>query len=163
MLNNHYFPIFINMQDKRFFFWGAGKIASRRINNLLRFGATVYVIAPSIHPDIASAMSVYPKQLVITKKEFSVSDIEDNRIDYAVAATDNCEINRKIVKICKDKSIPVNNISEREPCDFFFPALIEEEDVIGGMISLSANHTKLSKKAADIRSFLKNKDTQSLN
>ena len=43
-----YFPLFVNIEHKSFCVFGAGHIAARRIQGLLRFGAVVTVIAPRV-------------------------------------------------------------------------------------------------------------------
>ena len=43
-----YFPIFVNMEGKNIRVFGGGKIAARRVQTLLAFGANVQVTAPQI-------------------------------------------------------------------------------------------------------------------
>ena len=41
-----YFPMFVSLEDKRILVVGAGNIATRRIKALMKFGASIRVVAP---------------------------------------------------------------------------------------------------------------------
>ena len=47
-----YFPVFIDLSEKRLVVFGAGKIARRRITVLSRFTPALTVIAPECLPEV---------------------------------------------------------------------------------------------------------------
>ena len=47
-----YFPMFIELKDKPCLIAGGGKIALRKAETLLEFGAWVTVVAPDILPEL---------------------------------------------------------------------------------------------------------------
>ena len=47
-----HFPFFINLADKKIVVIGGGKIALRRVQVLVKFGAKVIVIAPEIKKEL---------------------------------------------------------------------------------------------------------------
>ena len=48
-----YFPMFIDLTDRKIFEAGGGRIARRRIEALVKFGADILVAAPRVCPEIA--------------------------------------------------------------------------------------------------------------
>ena len=46
MKNKRYFPMFIDLSDKKIIVVGGGKIATRRVTTLLQFTRNITVIAP---------------------------------------------------------------------------------------------------------------------
>ena len=85
-------------------------------------------------------------------RKFEFNDLENKF--FVIAATNDHDLNKKIAHECKLKNIPVNISDDAGECDFYFPSLINIEN-IGVSVSsagLSASTTKfLSDK---IRKFL---------
>ena len=48
-----YFPIFVDLKDRRVVVVGGGEEATRKIRLLLKTEATIEVIAPELHPELA--------------------------------------------------------------------------------------------------------------
>lgn len=139
-----YFPLFVNIEHKRFYVYGGGQIAARRIHGLLRFGAVVTVIAPRIHQEIDHMQAAYPQQLQIEQRGYQLGEIQSEDTDYVLAATDDAGVNTSICRECRHKEIPVNNASDREQCDFYFPALIERDGLVIGVTSTDGDHKKVA-------------------
>lgn len=137
-----YFPIFINIQQRKFYIFGGGRIASRRAGALLRFGARVKVTAPCFHEEILRLQKAYPEKLQTEQRAYRPGEMEHAQADFVLAATDDREVNACIFKECRSKKIPVNNASDSSQCDFYFPALIEQDDLVIGVISTDGNHKK---------------------
>ena len=57
-----------------------------------------------------------------------------------VLAAAEASVNAEVVKDCKEMGIPVNNASKKEDCDFYFPGLIKEQDVVIGVTSGGSDH-----------------------
>lgn len=137
-----YFPIFIDIKNIKVLVIGLGNIAARRINVLKNFGAEIFVITKEIKADV--------EDIHIEVKEFEKEDIK-NIYDIVIAATDNSEVNKNIIKEAKEKGIKYyNNISDKYDNNFFFPAVIENNEVICGLISKNGLNHKNAKKYADI-------------
>ena len=47
-----YFPMFVDLSDKRVLFVGGGKIAVRRIISLYEFAGSITVVSPEAEPEI---------------------------------------------------------------------------------------------------------------
>lgn len=137
-----YFPIFIDIEHMKVLVIGLGNIAARRINVLKNFGAEIFVITKEVKADV--------ENINIEIKEFEADDIKDI-YDIVIAATDNNEVNKNIIKEAKEKGIKYyNNISDKNDNNFFFPAVIENNEAVCGLISKNGLNHKTAKKYADI-------------
>ncbi len=141
-----FFPLFINIKDMKVLCIGAGNIGMRRINMLVEHGAKVTVITKD--------------NIEIDKAEVHIRYVTESDIssDYnmVIAATDNMETNKSIIeKAIKSGIKYYNNISDKSMCNFYFPAVIENNDVICGLISKNGtSHKKAKDYAAYIRDVL---------
>lgn len=156
-----YFPFFVNLDGKKFCVYGAGSIAARRIGGLLRYGARITVIAPQIHLTIEEwEKELYEgrPRLLIERRRYCAGEIQKETADFVLAATDNKEVNSAIYRECRVKKIPVNNASDKSECDFYFPALIEQEDLVIGVTSTSGDHKKVAVYSEKLRRCLKDRD-----
>ncbi len=137
-----YFPIFIDIENMKVLVIGLGNIAARRINMLKNFGAEIFVITKEVKTNV--------ENINIGIKEFEEADIKDI-YDIVIAATDNNEVNKNIMKLAKEKGIKYyNNISDKKDNNFFFPAVIQNNKTVCGLISKDGLNHKIAKKYADI-------------
>ena len=149
-----YFPLFVNIEHKSFCVFGAGHIAARRIQGLLRFGAVVTVIAPRVLEEIENMQSAYAGQLYIEYRSYRMGEIRDENTDYVLAATDDAAVNSSIYRECRHKEIPVNNASDRGQCDFYFPAIVREDELVIGLTAGGTDHKKVRRAAAWLRNHI---------
>lgn len=61
-----------------------------------------------------------------------------------ICATNYSEINDSIVSLCKAEHIPVNHAGDKSQCDFYFPGIASEGDIVAGVTASGKNH-KLTK------------------
>lgn len=137
-----YFPIFIDIESVKVLVIGLGNIAARRINVLKNFGAEIFVITKEVKTNV--------ENINVEIKEFEDDDIKEI-YDIVIAATDNDEVNKNIIIKAKEKGIRYyNNISDKNDNNFFFPAVIENNEAVCGLISKDGLNHKTVKKYADI-------------
>ena len=137
-----YFPIFINVENVKVLVIGLGCIAARRINVLKNFGAEITVITKEVKTNV--------ENIDIKIKEFEEDDIKEI-YDIVIAATDNNAVNKNIIKLAKEKNIKYyNSISDKNDNNFFFPAVIENDEIVGGLTSKNGLNHKIAKQYADI-------------
>lgn len=118
---------------------GGGKIAARRIETLLEFSDNIIVVAPEVTERI--------RQLSGKKQIGWIPDIYHEKIldqaDLVLAATNDIACNMRVVKDCKARSIPVNTSHKKELCDFFFPGILCQENLVMGFCSSGTDHRKV--------------------
>lgn len=151
MSTTPYFPMFLPIQNKHILLYGAGTVGQRRIITLLPFSPKITVISNHIPEELRKKYVQEPRISWFTRA-YSPGEIAD--CDFVLAATDQPAVNHAIYRECKEKKIPVNNASCQEECDFFFPAVIQKEDITIGLCSSGQNHTKVRETAALLRQKL---------
>lgn len=137
-MENNFFPLFINLRNKSVLVIGAGKIAFRKVETLLKYGAKVTVITKEIKEEKFFNL----KNIDIKIGEFNETLLENRFI--VVAATDNPEFNRYIYELCNSKNILVNNITSKEEMNCRFASILETEEY---QIAISANGNPTKSKA----------------
>lgn len=137
-MENNFFPLFINLRNKNALVIGAGKIAFRKVETLLKYGAKVTVITKEIKEEKFFNL----KNIDIKIGEFNETLLENKFI--VVAATDNPEFNRYIYELCNSKNILVNNITSKEEMNCRFASILETEEY---QIAISANGNPTKSKA----------------
>lgn len=151
MSKDRYFPMFISITGKQFVVYGGGTIAARRVAGLLRFGAKVRVIAPKLSEELVQLQERYKEQLILCRESYCPG-IPD--ADYVLSCVDDRAVDEQIWRECREKKIPVNIASDQTKCDFFFPALVEQGDMVIGICSGGADHSAVRRLAQKIREVL---------
>lgn len=137
-MENNFFPLFIDLRNKSALVIGAGKIAFRKVETLLKYGAKVTVITKEIKEEKFFNL----KNIDIKIGEFNETLLKNRFI--VVAATDNPEFNRYIYELCNSKNILVNNITSKEEMNCRFASILETEEY---QIAISANGNPTKSKA----------------
>lgn len=121
------FPMFIDLKEQNCLVIGAGEVALRKIEQLMKFSPSITVIAPEIHPEIRSL----DYQLTLLEREYEISDCQGRFL--VIGALDDMDEQEKIYRYCVDAKIPVNCVDSPALCSFIFPALIVEGDLCVGI------------------------------
>lgn len=132
-----YFPMFVDLTDKKVVVAGAGTIAKRRIRALVEFTRCLYVIAPEVNQELKELEEA--GRLTILRKTYEREDLYDASL--VIAATNDKKVNQDIYLACKCLGIPVNVCNDKERCDFFFPQVALHENVVVG-VSTSGHEKK---------------------
>ena len=123
-----YFPMFVQLKNKKCLVIGGGRIALRKIEVLKDFEADVTVIAPEMIPQI--------RQIDKIRRIFRTFMEEDfKEAELVVAATNDQKVNSEISKICMQRKIPVNAVDQKEDCSFIFPSYVKEGEVVAAFSS----------------------------
>lgn len=123
-----YFPMFVQLKNKKCLVIGGGRIALRKIEVLKDFEADVTVIAPEMIPQIRQIDKI--RRIFRT---FMEKDFKD--VNLVVAATDDQKVNSEISQICRQQKIPVNAVDQKEDCSFIFPSYVKEGEVVAAFSS----------------------------
>lgn len=121
-----YFPLFLKVKDQTCLVVGAGEIAARKIELLIRAGANIVVVAT----EIGNAVSALQRSnsIVIRQKAFTDEDIDG--MGLVVSAT-NCRVtNIEVSKLANQRKIPVNVVDDPVLCSFIFPAIIDRSPLL---------------------------------
>jgi precorrin-2 dehydrogenase/sirohydrochlorin ferrochelatase len=121
----HLFPIFLNLVDKNCLIIGGGKVAERKVQDLLNYDAQITVISPLTEDKIQH----WANKGIITwkKRKFQESDL--NNAFLVFLATDNSELNRQVVNYCREKRVFVNAVDDPPNCDFYVPSVVRRQSL----------------------------------
>lgn len=150
-----YFPMFIDIEGKHILVVGAGKIALRRVQTLLQFRARIKVIAKEIPKEQKEAfhLLVSEGKIVLEEKAFEESDLTE-ALFLVLAATNVKKLNHEICMLCRKRKILANTATDRTDCDFYFPAVAVQEELVVGITGDGSDHRKVVETAARIRKVL---------
>ena len=132
-----FFPIFIDISDKKVYVIGGGKIEARRMKSLSSFAEDITVISPEICAQFEPLIA--EKKITWVQKAYQPGMLKD--ADIVLAATDDPETNRQVEEETKrlekeeKRQILFNRADKKENCDFYFPSLVQTEDVVIGINS----------------------------
>jgi precorrin-2 dehydrogenase / sirohydrochlorin ferrochelatase len=120
-----YYPVFLEMKDRRCVVIGGGAVAERKVEGLVAAGANVTVISPGMTDGLKELL----KQDAIrhVAREYQASDRAG--YDLVFVATDNSEINAAVFSEARSLRIWVNSADDPDHCDFILPAVIRRGDL----------------------------------
>ena len=123
------FPMFVDVKNKEILVIGAGIVALRKIEQLVKFSPELVVIAPEIHPEIIELSHCH--NITLIKRHYVLEDCENRFL--VIGALDDIQEQEKIYAVCMTLKIPVNCVDSPALCSFIFPALIVEGDLCVGI------------------------------
>lgn len=131
-----YFPLFMDISDKKIVVIGGGNIAARRVKVLSQFCRNLTVVAPRIHPDLLTLEE--KGQIRVIHREYEREDIYDAWM--VLATTDQHKLNEEIYSVAKCLGALVNVASNREKCDFHFPGIVKKNHFVVGINASGMDH-----------------------
>lgn len=123
------FPMFVDLKNKECLVVGAGEVALRKIEQLVKFNPSLTVIAPEIHDEIRLLSQEYAITLI--ERPYVIEDLAGRYL--VIGALDDLSEQEKIYNECMGHRIPVNCVDSPALCSFIFPALIVEGDLCVGI------------------------------
>lgn len=131
------FPVFLDISNKKISVYGAGRIASRRVETLLAFCPLLTVFAPEASDAVRRAEE--KGLLTYCRKPYEPGSIPSDTF-MVLAATDSPSVNEEICRECRSKGILVNVCSDRTLCDFQFPGIASKGDLVIGINAGGQDH-----------------------
>ena len=135
-----FFPIFLNIKQKRCLVAGGGGVAERKTASLLKSGADVILVSPELSHNLTTWKDM--GQLTHLPREFQPEDLTGAYL--VIAATDDSEVNRQIAALAGAEDIPVNVVDQPELCSFIVPSVIDRSPVVAA-ISTSGSSPVLAR------------------
>lgn len=175
-MEHAYFPMFVDISNKRILVVGGGKVAARRIRSLLLFTDEVTVLSPRLCGELnplpkgvhwiareygeerlSSADAVTGDKAALPESNATGQD--DTKLmevdialvgkDIVLAATNRREVNERVYADCRmlekagGRKILVNCADDKARCDFFFPAVVQSDEITVGINSGGRNMKKV--------------------
>jgi uroporphyrin-III C-methyltransferase/precorrin-2 dehydrogenase/sirohydrochlorin ferrochelatase len=130
-----YFPLFMQVSGAECLVVGGGEVAARKAAMLLRAGAIVHVVSPSL----AHAMSevLHGESTRHSARGYQTSDLD--RALLVIAATDDRTLNARVSSDAKAQRVPVNVVDDPELCTFIMPAIVDRSPLVIAVSSTGAS------------------------
>lgn len=154
MKNKRFFPMFVDLSDKKIVVVGGGNIATRRIKTLLQFTRNITAVAPKttmeLH-ELGKAGFVNLINRPVKRSDFTMAFM-------VIAATNDWKLNDEIYRVCKEEGIYVNVADDKSKCDFYFPGIYMQDEVVVGITASGLNHKKARKVRVAIQEAMEASD-----
>ncbi|MCD8365529.1 MAG: bifunctional precorrin-2 dehydrogenase/sirohydrochlorin ferrochelatase [Clostridiales bacterium] len=145
-----HFPLFIDISKKKVLIIGGGTIADRRIHTLLPFAEYITVVSPTVTDELSTLAESGRIQILL--RSFETDDLNDR--DIVLAATNDDALNREICQLCRERSIPVNACNDQSLCDFQFPSIVTDEEIVIGINASGKNHSRVKETRQKLENIL---------
>ena len=124
-----WFPLFINLENKKILVIGGGKIAAKKIRKILEYGADITVVTEDVAEK--GLLQLENIKIEINRKiENDKSKIEKLVKGYflVIAATDDEELNENVARICDSNGILINNVSSKIKMNAMFGGIVKNDE-----------------------------------
>ena len=156
MKNKRFFPMFVDLSDKKIVVVGGGNIATRRIKTLLQFTRNITAVAPKttmeLH-ELGKAGFVNLINRPVKRSDFTMAFM-------VIAATNDWKLNDEIYRVCKEEGIYVNVADDKSKCDFYFLGIYMQDEVVVGITASGLNHKKARKVRVAIQEAMEASDNE---
>jgi siroheme synthase-like protein len=121
-----YYPIFLNLTNKKCLIVGGGKVGLEKVMPLLKAGADITVIAENFIDDFFDLAACH-SQLQLQHKTYSYGEAQ--KYYMVITATGKTDIDYSIYRECHEHQILVNAADYIPGCDFILPARFQSGDI----------------------------------
>ena len=119
-------PIFVDLAEKRCLVVGGGIVAERKVRLLVRTGATITILAPTVTDGLRQ--QVEQGLLAHTAEPYGDTRIQDYWL--IVAATDDDALNRRIANDAEAAGRFCNVVDDNAASSFILPAIVDRSPVV---------------------------------
>ncbi len=131
-----YLPINIDLKTKQCLVFGAGTIALRKIQMLLKAQASVICVAKEIHPEINKLS--HDQDITIIKSDIYayIRDHDLRQMVLILSATNDKKLAQHIYDHAQSQNILINTVDSQSLCSYISPAIVNRSPLI---ISISSS------------------------
>ena len=136
-----YYPIFLKLEGNTALIVGGGRVAQRKAETLLEYGASVRIVARTLVPELKKLIE--NGRIMGLGEEFHEKHLEG--VSLVIAATDDKQLNQRVSKCAQSRGLLVNAVDQPEDCSFFVPSIVNRGD-LSIAISTAGKSPALAKK-----------------
>lgn len=116
-----YFPIVIDIHEKKCLVVGGGEVATRKVESLLQAGALVTVISP----EAGESIRQWAKNGQLHWKSEAFTDMDVKEFAFVIAATNHSDVNRAVYQAVNQAGGWVNVVDRPDLCNFILPSVVK--------------------------------------
>jgi uroporphyrin-III C-methyltransferase / precorrin-2 dehydrogenase / sirohydrochlorin ferrochelatase len=120
-----YFPVFLDTTDLSCLVVGAGEVAARKIELLLKTHAKVTVVAPWACDTVLRLHSA--NKIHFHQRVYQVGDLADQQVVFV--ATDDAQVNRQVHDHARAQKVLVNVVDNIPLCQFITPSIVDRAPI----------------------------------
>jgi siroheme synthase-like protein len=120
-----YYPVYLNLTDRRVVVVGGGVVAERKIESLLDTGASIRVISPEVTARILTLAA--ERRIDLQRRRYQSGDCTGSALVFS--ATDDPEISNAVFEDGRKAGALVNTADQPAFCDFIMPAVVRRGDI----------------------------------
>ena len=136
-----YYPLFLDITDRRCIVIGGGDVAERKVERLLDCGASVVVVGKTLTPGLEAIKKA--GRINHIDADYDKAFMDDAFL--VIGATDRDDVNADISRDGREKGILVNIVDDPDKCNFVLPSLLKQGDLLIA-ISTGGKSPALAKK-----------------
>ena len=124
-----WFPLFINLENKKVLVIGGGKVAAKKSEKILEYGADITVVTENVVEE--KLLKLENVKIENNQKiENDKAKIEKLVKGYflVIAATDNEELNENIANVCDSNGMLINNVSSKVKMNAMFGGIVKNSE-----------------------------------
>lgn len=125
-----YYPLCINLENRKCLVVGAGSIALRKIHDLLAAKADITVVSRAAHPGVLELAESGAIKLIT--RPYQKEDLHQD-VYLVVAATNDEKLHHKIYKEAEKRHMLCNTVDDINYCNFIVPSIIMRGDLTIGI------------------------------
>jgi uroporphyrin-III C-methyltransferase/precorrin-2 dehydrogenase/sirohydrochlorin ferrochelatase len=126
-----YFPIFLDTTELQCLVVGAGEVAARKIELLLKTSAQITVVAPWVCDTVQKL--AHEGKLDLHVRSYKIEDLSNKRVVFV--ATDDTDLNAEIHDHARAQKVLVNVVDNTPLCEFITPSIVDRSPIIIAMSS----------------------------
>ncbi len=136
-----YYPVLLNIQDKKCLIIGGGEVALRKAKTILEHGANVVSVSTAFCAEMKALAKHHAIKTIC--RDYQPGDLDDAYM--VIAATDDARVNEKVAADARKKKMLVNVVDKPDISDFIVPSYFRRGDIIVA-VSTSGKSPALSRK-----------------
>ncbi|OLF78364.1 sirohydrochlorin ferrochelatase [Alteromonas sp. W12] len=126
-----YFPLFLDARKLNVLIVGAGEVAARKLELIMKTPATITVVAPWVCDTVKQLEQ--NEKVTLIEREFENSDLTHK--DMVFIATDKGDVNQHIHDLARANKVLVNVVDKTPLCQFITPSIVDRSPIVIAMSS----------------------------
>src|SRR5262245_54261722 len=120
-----FYPIYLNLKNRRVVVIGGGEVAERKVESLLETGALITVISPELTPRLTSLETL--DRIQVHRRVYASGDCDGAALVFS--ATDESTVSDVVFQEATEAGALVNTADQPSLCDFIMPAVVRRGDI----------------------------------
>jgi precorrin-2 dehydrogenase/sirohydrochlorin ferrochelatase len=121
-----YYPVFLDINERRCVVVGGGKVAERKVFSLIEAGACVTVISPKVTKGIAALAHINGFRHV--SRCFERGDLAGSAL--VISASSSKKVNGLVSAEADALGVPVNVVDDPASCSFIVPSVVDRDPLL---------------------------------